>query len=70
MVYSARTSFAPWASFVNALSEVVLDPDQNCTGGAINTMGEARMDIHDSTFACESSNTAAFLSGLCAAMTA
>lgn len=45
------TNIADGRSFVTAISEVVLDPDSLCDGRAQNTKGEARLDIHDCTFA-------------------
>ena len=35
-------------SYISAISEVVTDPDETCSGMAQNTMGEARMDIESS----------------------
>lgn len=40
-------------SYVSAISEVVVDEDETCYGRALNTMGEARLDIINCTFACK-----------------
>lgn len=41
-------------SYISAISEVVLNPEQTCEGRAMNSMGEARLDIIDSEINRES----------------
>ena len=38
-------------SYISAISEVITDSSETCSGNAKNTMGEARMDIEDSEMA-------------------
>ncbi|CAN0526319.1 unnamed protein product, partial [Scytosiphon promiscuus] len=38
-------------SYISAISEVIMDSAESCSGKAKNEMGEARMDIEDSEIA-------------------
>ena len=38
-------------SYISAVSEIITDSRESCTGKAKNNMGEARMDIEDSEMA-------------------
>lgn len=39
------TDYSNGRSYISVVSEVIVDPDEDCEGYAKNDMGEARMDI-------------------------
>ena len=46
-----RTDDSKGRSYISAISEIITDSKEKCSGKAKKTMGEARMDIEDSEMA-------------------